>query len=50
MKRILLFATLVGGAAVLASCSMAEGLAKTVSRTGNTLTRSVSNAGGALSR
>ncbi|WAC20479.1 hypothetical protein OVA24_03680 [Luteolibacter sp. SL250] len=50
MKRILLFAALLGGVAVLPSCSMADGLAKTVSRTGNTLTRSVSNLGGAVTR
>jgi predicted small secreted protein len=50
MKRILLFAVLLGGAVVLPSCSMADGLMKTVSRTGNSLTRSVSNAAGAVTR
>jgi|GEM_PF-5124387 len=50
MKRTLLLVALVGGMAVLPSCSMADGLAKTISRTGNTLTRTVSNVGGAVSR
>jgi predicted small secreted protein len=44
---ILIIAAIACG---LTSCSAANGLAKTLSRTGNSLSRSVSNLGGALTR
>lgn len=45
------FATLASALALagLTSCSVAEGLAKTLGRTGNSLSRSVSNIGNAVS-
>jgi hypothetical protein len=51
MQRKTLFALFaLAGAVCLSSCSAAQGLAKTLSRTTESLSRTVNNAGGALMR
>lgn len=50
MKRFLCLATICVGASLLSACSAAQGLAQTLSRTTNSVGRTVGNLGGALTR